>query len=392
MANFNITNNRVILPTFPRFTGSNPLSNKCYKQENPLIAIENRAYYYSGSVEPKVGDIVYEDINGLIPYSSNLNFVFFKQDDEFDYSYKIVNSIIQSIDTCQRIDFVEFEVLDQSNVNICGLNSFFPDDLTSDSEIFYHTGEGEFPIINKFVYISNSLESPLVSFTGLYKILNGVYYYFITNSNGLVIEIKTCTKPASVPIRSIQVRPAPSIFLCKEPETNFITLYYESEQDFRPAEGSTIYVNSDLSLLSVNKSYHVKNFPYSNSNVFLNTDSDGKVSYNTCFEINPPDDPDPDPDVAYYFYGKLAPGRCGTSFIGVIKFYYNSNDTTGANGSVPPLTTQIYEDENLSIIYGEIHIILSIQNGIATFIKTTPSGKLSEQYTCRVFTGGDEQQ
>ena len=387
MANFNITNNRVILPTFPKFTGSNPLSNKCYKQENPLIAIENRAYYYSGSVEPKVGDIVYEDINGLIPYSSNLNFVFFKQDDAFDYSYKIVNSIIQSIDTCQRINFVEFEVLDQSNVNICGLNSFFPDDLTSDSEIFYHTGEGEFPIINKFVYISNSLESPLVSFTGLYKILNGVYYYFITNSNGLVIEIKTCTKPASVPIRSIQVRPAPSIFLCKEPETNFITLYYESEQDFRPAEGSTIYVNSDLSLLSVNKSYHVKNFPDSNSNVFLNTDSDGKVSYNTCFEINPPDDPDPDPDVAYYFYGKLAPGRCGTSFIGDIKFYYNSNDTTGANGSVPPLTTQIYEDENLSIIYGEIHIILSIQNDIATFIKTTPNGKLSEQYTCTVFTG-----
>lgn len=387
MANFNITNNRVILPTFPKFTGSNPLSNKCYKQENPLIAIENRAYYYSGSVEPKVGDIVYEDINGLIPYSSNLNFVFFKQDDEFDYSYKIVNSIIQSIDTCQRINFVEFEVLDQSNVNICGLNSFFPDDLTSDSEIFYHTGEGEFPIINKFVYISNSLESPLVSFTGLYKILNGVYYYFITNSNGLVIEIKTCTKPASVPVRSIQVRPAPSIFLCKEPETNFITLYYESEQDVKPVEGTKVYLNSTLTLSPSNKSYHFKKFDFNNVHIFLNTDNEGLVSYNVCIEINNPVDPDPDPDVAYYFYGILCSSACIIPENTLMKFYYNANDTEGSNGTIPPIDTQLYEDESLSTTYGEINIFISVENEIATFLKTTPSGKLSQQYTCTVLTG-----
>ena len=387
MANFNITNNRVILPTFPKFTGSNPLSNKCYKQENPLIAIENRAYYYSGSVEPKVGDIVYEDINGLIPYSSNLNFVFFKQDDAFDYSYKIVNSIIQSIDTCQRINFVEFEVLDQSNVNICGLNSFFPDDLTSDSEIFYHTGEGEFPIINKFVYISNSLESPLVSFTGLYKILNGVYYYFITNSNGLVIEIKTCTKPASVPVRSIQVRPAPSIFLCKEPETNFITLYYESEQDVKPVEGTKVYLNSTLTLSPSNKSYHFKKFDFNNSHIFLNTDNEGLVSHNICTEINNPEDPDPDPDVAYYFYGILCPSACIIPENTLMKFYYNANDTKGSNGTIPPIDTQLYEDESLSTTYGEIDIFISIENEITTFLKTTPSGKLSQQYTCTVLPG-----
>lgn len=395
MAKLNIVNNKLDLPVYERFTASQPVISSCYFQDNYNVNINNRAYYYNGTNEPKVGDTIFLDINGITKYTFNLSYIQFKEDSNNFYYLEIINSIVATIIVCPKIEFKEFDMLDQTNYNICSEYIDYPSDLTEDAEIFYHNGDGQFPVLGDTIYNTTIPGNTLNNVIGLFKILNDVYYYLYTDNNGIVIDIKTCTKPIIFPTRNISLSPVTNIidgdyakFNCEVPGTPRETLYYKSEIDKNPSTGDKVYSDFNLTTLITNKSYYINKID--NTIYFLLVDDEGKVSYTNCkVNTNPPiEDPNPDTNISYYFYGRVVFSSCDVPR-GLIKFYYNKN-AGGGNGQIPPLLTKIYGTENLdpSFIVSSSLIFISKNNDIAFYIITNGAGEYYSTRTCDLTSGG----
>lgn len=391
MAKLNVVNTKLDLPIYERFTASQPVISSCYFQNNPTITINNRSYYYDGTNEPKVGDTIFLDINGIDKYTFSLSYVQFKEDSNNFYYLEIINSIVVTIIVCPKIEYTEFDMLDQTSSEICKENSFYPSNLETVADIFYHDGEGEFPVLGDTIYNSTLPSDTLNNIIGLFKILNNVYYYLYTDNNGKVINIKTCSKPIIFPTRNISISPVTNIidgdytqFNCEVPGTPRDTLYYKSETDTLPIEGTKVYSDFNLTNLITNTSYYINKVD--DTIYFLLVNNEGEVSYTNCKVItNPPiEEPDPDPISNYYFYGKDVSTIC-TIPRSITRYYYDRN-AGGGNGQIPPLLTVIYDDSSLSVESKQVSkiIYLYTTNNIAYYLLTNANGEYFSTRTCDI--------
>lgn len=360
MAKLNISNKNKPLPILKSFKASKPIDIiSCDANELSL----KYTYYYEGiDSEPKIGDIIFTDINGQIPYNDKL-FLQFKKDSNRRYFYKIENNVIKDIEFCKIIDFKEVEILDQTEETICEENSFFPDDLTENAEIFYHDGNGEFPSLDDKIYLTEDRTDTLNNFVGLFNILNDTYYYLKTNNTGVVERIKTCKEIISIPTRSSTLRPHRlnedlyNIFLCDKPSNNLTTIYYKSESEGLPEEGTLIYSDSNLNNLVTKSSYYVSYEKTERNEITITSllvNENGEASYVTCIKNIIIEEPAPNPQLGvFYFNVILGIDFCknASSNDTYTKIYYQDDIETGANFVRPKNGTTVFLDEQLNQPY-----------------------------------------
>lgn len=367
MAKLNISNNKKALPILKSFKASEPLLEvSCNLSSNILM---NTTYYFDGSSTfPILGNRVFTDINGQIPYNNIKKFLQFNVDNNTKYFYKLEGNKIISIDTCNIINFKEITILDQTGQLICEEGAFFPNDLTDDAETFYHNGIGEFPNEGDKIFLTENRFDPLINFEGLFNILRGTYYYLYTDNLGKVVKIKTCKEIITVPTKSTSLKPLKknnelyNIFICKEPSVNFERVYYKSLNDSLPEEGSKIYSDSNLTNLITKSSYFVSRNRISKNEEIITAlllDENGEASYQECTRqviIEEPEEPEEPETGSFYFNVLLVDNFCDSpdSSVSFTRIYYEDSLETGNNFVMPNSGTKVFLDEELTIPYNSI--------------------------------------
>lgn len=287
MATFDIIIKPFRTPPLNTFEGSQPIKFSCYFQDYPNLTQEVVNYYHNGSqAEPQIGDTIYLDSAGTTIYDNpSLSVIFFKEDAQFAYYLLIQVGIVVDIIACELMDFTDFPSIQEDLNNICDVDSNYPDDLST-GEILYHDGNGDLPQLGDTIYIDYN--DTLNNYFGLFNIIQDTYYYLETDSNGLVINIVTCSEPVAPTVRTL--------YVCRTNATTFpftpqdvlcvnyfdfgtfeeLNVYYLSDSPGLPDVNTVLYKSSDLnpaSKLEPGVYYYFNNNPNGESFLVCNNHS-----------------------------------------------------------------------------------------------------------------------